>query len=55
MEFLIISISVWAGVGGEVENVEEVCLVMDNDGVAIVRMVAGVIGVCRVVGCWVVV
>ena len=51
--FFIISFSVWACVfdGGEVGNVEEVCLVTDNVGVLIVRMVVevGVIGVWGVV------
>ena len=57
--FSSISFSVLADVvdGGVVENAEEVCLVMDNVGVVIVRMVmvAGVVGVWIVVVCWAVV
>ena len=52
--FFIISFSVWACVfdGGELGNVEEVCLVTANVGILVVGMVveAGVIGVWRVVG-----
>ena len=54
--FSSISFSVLADVvdGGVVENAKEVCLVMDNVCVAIVRMVV-VAGVWIVVVCWAVV